>query len=143
MTQFEPHHLSVLIWSAAPTSSGKFRLGSSLLGGADVLGNAAFNNTDGGYEYVDFQPYVSEINIENSVSITNVQDGGGSLSAQIILNADFDLFKNSFLRIGSGVKIGLKNYVPSQTFVPFVFGALAKIETSVEAGNNFLSLIHI
>jgi hypothetical protein len=139
--QFEPHHLSVLLWAAKPSTTGVFRLGISKLGGPDVLGSADADDFSGGYEYQEFQPYVTEINIENSVNLTNVQDAGGELVAQIILHADRDILEDKLLRVGRGVKIGLKDYVHPHTFTPFFYGVLTGIQTIVETDNTFKIVI--
>lgn len=132
MVIFEPHHLSVRVWAASTASVGKFRLGSSLLGGTDVLGNGAYNDTNGGYDFMEVREHVNEINIENSVNLTGVQDTGGGVSVQIILTSKTDIFKNKFIRIGSPLKIGLLNYGSYTGFTPFFYGILTQLQSSID-----------
>jgi hypothetical protein len=126
--QFEPHHLSAQLWVSNPEDDGVFRLGVSVLGGDDVLGDDPITDLTTGYAFDEFIDYVTEINIDNGVNLTGVIDSGGGVTTSIILSAQFDPLENRNFRMGNAVKIGLKDYVHGRDFVPFFYGIATQVK---------------
>jgi len=129
MTIFENHHLGVFMETAVSTA---FRLGTSLLGGTNLLGNNAES-----YEFVNYQEFISEINIDNGVNVTGpLAQPAGNLCV-VTLQSTSDPLDQGFIRIGNRLKLTLENYVPSVASKTFWQGRIRSITRDIDENQNY------
>jgi len=137
MTQYGNEHLGVFFYVNVDTSPAKFRLGTSELGGPDVLGSSG-----NGKSWQNFQTYTSEINVDNTITLTGIDPEYSGLAVDLVLNADTDVLAGTGFGVGTWIKITLENYVPSFSTYPIWYVKVKNYTKSLDSYGTFVYNIH-
>jgi hypothetical protein len=133
MAQFENHHLGVFFYLNIDTSPAKFRLGTSELGGPDVLGSSG-----SGKSWQNLQTYTTEINVDNTITLTGIDPEYNGLTIDLVLTADTDIFSGTGFNVGTWIKITLENYVPGFTSYPIFYVKVRNYTKELDAYGMFI-----
>lgn len=137
MAQFENHHLGVFLYLNTPASPALFRLGVSVLGGSDVLGD-----TGTGKSWQNYQEHVTEINVDNTITLTGVNPEYTGLMIDLVLRFDTDLLADTGFSVGTWIKITLEDYVPSVSSEPIWYAKIKSFTKELDAYGTFIYTIH-
>lgn len=137
MAQFENHHLGVFFYVNVDTTPAKFRLGVSVLGGADVLGSSGTGKT-----WQNFQEYTTEINVDNTITLAGIDPEYAGLMIDLVLTADTDVLAGTGFGVGTWVKITLENYIPSFSTYPIFYVKVKNYTKELDSYGQFVYQIH-
>jgi hypothetical protein len=137
MAQWENHHLGVFFYVNIDTTPPKFRLGTSVLGGTHVLGSSGT-----GKSWQNFQEYASEINVDNTITLTGIDPEYNGLTIDLLLTADTDILAGTGFSVGTWIKITLEHYVPSFASYPIFYVKVKNYTKELDSYGQFVYNIH-